>query len=185
MLSKNVISLLLITTSLFSNAQKSGINAEIHYPFTIPNEKNNYPQVDGIFGGAFQFIFTDSEFANYGIEYKFDSNQTYQKYEYSNPVKINFVMSHINGVLKVNIDAMQKAKLYTDAGFTFYKYKKGLGQQGFTGFNVGAGLSYDFIDQFYGQLTYNYVHAGLKQQSSDFKDKEKFGIVHVTLGFKI
>jgi opacity protein-like surface antigen len=185
MFPKRIILFLFTLISILSNAQISGINAEIHYPFTMPGDKNNFSEVDGIFGGAFQFQFTDNEFVNYGIEYKFDINQSYQKYENTSVNKFNFVMNHINGVLKVNLDLMQKAKLYTDAGFTFYKYKGGVSQQGFSGFNVGAGLSYDFVDQFYGQLTYNYVNSGLKQQQSGFEDKEKFGVARITLGFKI
>lgn len=183
---RNFIFLTIFLSSLLNVfAQKTGISAELHYPFLMPSDKNNYSDVNGIFGGAFQFQFTDNEVVNYGIEYKFDINQTYQKYENSTPDKFNFVMNHINGVLKVNLDLMQKTQLYTDAGFTFYKYKGGSQQQGFTGFNVGAGLNYQFIEQFYGQLTYNYVNAGIKQQQTGFQDKENYGIVRLTIGFKI
>lgn len=182
---KIIILLVLISNFCLGFAQNSGIIAELHYPLLMPSDKNNYSEVNGVFGGAFQFQFTDNELVNYGIEYKFDLNQTYQKFEYTTAERLTFIMNHLNGVLKVNLDLMQKTKLYTNAGFTFYKYKGGAEQQGFTGFNVGAGLNYQFIDQFYGQVSYNFVNAGIKQLQTDFHDKENFGIFRITIGLKI
>ncbi len=75
-------------------AQNSGISVELHYPLTMPAEKNNYSDVNGFFGMGFQFQFTDNEVLNYGIEYKFDLNQTYQRYDYgsSQTDSFNFMM---------------------------------------------------------------------------------------------
>lgn len=168
-------------------AQNSGISVELHYPLTMPAEKNNYSDVNGVFGMGFQFQFTDNEVLNYGIEYKFDMNQTYQRYDYgsSQTDSFNFMMNHLNVFSKTNLNRAQNIKFYTDAGFTFYKYKEGQGQQGFTGFNVGAGLNYEFIEKFYFQATYHYINTGIKQQQTDFIDKENFNLFRIGIGFKI
>ncbi len=168
-------------------AQNSGISVGLHYPLTIPAEKNNYSDVNGTFGMGFQFQFTDDEVFNYGLEYEFDMNQTYQRYDFgsSQTDSFNFMMNHLNGFTKINLDRAQNIKFYTDAGFTFYKYKEGQGQQGFTGFNVGAGLNYEFIEKFYFQATYHYINTGIKQQQTGFIDKENFNLFRIGIGFKI
>ena len=168
-----------------SFSQSTGITVELHYPITGAHENNNYSDVTGIFGAGFQFQFSDAEFVNYGLEYKFDLNQTYQRYEGSASENINFMMNHLNGFAKINLDLMQKTKVYTNAGFTFYKYKGGQSQQGFTGFNAGAGLSYEFVEKFYAQASYNYIKAGLKQKQTGFVDSETFSTFRIGIGFKL
>ena len=179
------IALLLISSMIHSFAQNSGVSVELHYPLMSANENNNYSDVSGLFGAAFQFQFTDHEVFNYGVEYKFDLNQSFQRYEGSPGSSFNFMMNQINGFGKVNIDALKKTKIYTNAGFVFYKYKDSQYQPGFTGFNIGGGLSYEFIEKFYAQISYNYIHAGLKQRQTGFVDVENFSALRMGIGFKI
>jgi len=175
--------LFLIGFTTLSKAQSTGISAEIFYP--IVSTEDYQGNLDGVLGGAFQFQFSDEAIFNYGLEYRFDTSQATIAYENS-PVKSKmYIFNHINMFSKINIDKDKRFKAFIDGGFSVFKFGGGSTARNYIGYNVGAGLSYDIMEQFYIFSNYNLVKATKKQNSGEFEYKETLNIIRFGIGFNI
>ena len=182
--------LFIFIVSFFSltqtKAQDSGLSFELHYPLVFADDLNSFSDVQGIFGGALQYQLTDNHKFNYGVEYRFDLSQSRKdNFNVITSTSFQYLMNHINLFTKLNVDEMEKFKVYIDAGFTVYKYKEGSNSQSYTGFNGGLGFNYDIMRRIYLQANFNYIKSFKKQQQTSFVDKESHQIIRFGLGFKI
>ncbi len=178
------IFLFLIGSIQISNAQDSGISVEIFYPIVATEEYQG--DLEGVLGGAFQFQFSDTDVFNYGLEYKFDTSQATINYgNGAEPKKKSYLFNHINAFTKINIDSEQKLKGYLDGGFSVFKFGGGSSSRSYLGYNVGAGLSYDIMEQFYIFSNYNYVKASKNQNNDEFQYKETLQIIRFGIGYNI
>lgn len=182
---KLILTLVVLTITLTNYAQDSGISAEIHYPITSSERYTG--ELVGVLGGAFQFQISDDDVFNYGLEYKFDTNQatiTNRSYtsNSSSAKKKMYLYNHLNLFSKINITKDELFKLYLDGGLSVFKYD---GRYPFVGYNAGVGLSYDIMDKIYIFSNYNYVKANQKQSSTDYKLEETLGVIRFGVGFNI
>ena len=178
---KKIITVLLLLFSFVITAQDSGITIEIHYPITASEE--HYGELVGVLGAAFQFQISDDDILNYGLEYKFDTNQaTIGRHNSTEVTKKMYLYNHINLFSKINLDRDARFKLYLDGGLSIFKYN---GNHNYIGYNAGAGLAFDIMDGIYIFSNYNFVKANKKQSGLSYKPEETLGIIRFGIGFTI
>lgn len=180
---------LIVLIVLFSSystlqAQDSGLSFELHYPLVFENANNQYSETQGIFGGALQYQLTANDRINYGLEYKFDLNQTKRILD-SYSEDLQFMLNHINVFTKISLDEHNAFKMYIDGGLTIYKYKQSVASQSYSGFNAGLGFSYDIMERIYIHTNFNYIKGFKKQKQTGFVDTESKQVIRLGLGFKI
>jgi len=183
---RNYLIILALALCTFTNsiAQDSGLSFELHYPLVFENPNNQYSETQGVFGGALQYQLTANDRFNYGVEYKFDLNQTKKITEISSE-DLQFILNHLNLFAKINLDDTNAFKLYVDGGLTIYKYKQSVASQSYTGFNAGLGFSYDIMERIYLHTNFNFIKSFKKQQQTGFVDTESKQVIRLGLGFKI
>jgi len=179
-----LISIYLLAGLQLINAQNSGISVEIHYPITFADQYQG--DLSGVLGGSFQFQFSDNEKFNYGVEYKFDTNQATLIHENSTAKKKVYLYNHINLFSKINLDTAERLKMYLSTGISIFKYNNSKRSPSYIGFNVGTGFSYNITNQLYLFTNYTFIKARKKQQNnSEYIDRETLQIIRLGVGFNI
>ncbi len=179
---KITISFLLLVLVFFpSKAQDTGISAEVFYPIQMPREYQG--DLTGILGIAFQFQFTDNDFANFGAEYRYEMIQGVYQTQYTDPTYKTYSFSNLGLFGKLTLNRDETFKLYTGLGMDIFDWGNTGGKRKFLGYYASGGVYFDILDQWYLFTNYQYSRATKKDNSGNYTYREYLNTLRFGFGF--
>lgn len=189
---KNITLIFLLILNLTTYAQIKKFSIDINYPLAI---NNSITQVNGIVGGSFKYRFKEFDGMTIGAVYTYDL-ATEKIDAYPSSLKHTYHFNHLGGLAEFKFKAVKKLHPFVQAGYTLLTTKSTITFSSSTqpdlpknetkvesnsGFNIGAGASYDIAERFYLQLYYHYIRVYSPQADTNktavyYYDQAKLGV---------
>lgn len=165
---KSITLFFLLILNLTTYSQDKKFSIDINYPLAI---NNSITEVNGIVDGSFKYRFKELDAMTIGAVYTYDL-ATERIDSYLSSLKHTYHFNHLGGLIEFKIKTVEKLHPFAQAGYTLLTTKSKLRisdssdpdisedqtkVENSSGFNLGAGTSYDISERFYLQLYYHYI----------------------------